>query len=332
MLRTAIRSRRGFTLAELIMVMAVITVIAGLMMPVLAKARKRAHQAVCLSNLYQLGVAFEMYVQDSDDTLPCGFALRDPSHSDIKGQFVRSSGVGWAAQLYPYDKHDRIFLCPDEPSTAGGLGPGVSYGFNSNLAGHGASRMNAPGKTVLFFEVEGVPADPRLVYPDTPGYYSAAGNGISRKDAVKLGCSTHTNRTDCLNFLSLISEATTGSSAASAAPVDSGSTAKMATGYLGGQYDADTIQPADFTGPLGRHGDGANYQFADGHVKWLQGHRVSPGVAAAGPLCNQATMHRFTRTLPQPPGCGSSFIGAAAGTEQRNVGGGSKYEATFSPI
>ena len=63
-------SRRGFTLIELLVVIAIIAILAAILFPVFAKAREKARQTSCLSNLKQLGLSFLMYAQDYDELLP----------------------------------------------------------------------------------------------------------------------------------------------------------------------------------------------------------------------------------------------------------------------
>jgi len=56
--------RRGFTLIELLVVIAIIAILAAILFPVFAKAREKARQASCMSNLKQLTLGFLQYVQD----------------------------------------------------------------------------------------------------------------------------------------------------------------------------------------------------------------------------------------------------------------------------
>jgi prepilin-type N-terminal cleavage/methylation domain-containing protein len=66
-------SRRvGFTLIELLVVIAIIAILAAILMPVFARAREKARQASCQSNVKNLATAILMYAQDYDELLPAG--------------------------------------------------------------------------------------------------------------------------------------------------------------------------------------------------------------------------------------------------------------------
>ena len=118
---------RGFTLVELLVVLAIIAVLAALLYPVFAQARMKAQQTQCLSNQFQLGLAMQMYVQDYDDRLfPCvRWTAKDPNNvtvfsralgTDINPQPISGSAGGFALLWYnlmqPYAHSTQIFRCP----------------------------------------------------------------------------------------------------------------------------------------------------------------------------------------------------------------------------
>lgn len=65
--------RRAFTLIELLVVIAIIAILAAILFPVFARARENARRTSCLSNVKQMGLAMMQYVQDYDETLPLSY-------------------------------------------------------------------------------------------------------------------------------------------------------------------------------------------------------------------------------------------------------------------
>ena len=104
-LKSSVLKKRGFTLIELLVVIAIIAILAAILFPVFAKAREKARQAACLSNMKQLGLAAVMYADDYDDNPPPG-------------------GITWGGNDYlwnqlcqPYIKSKALMICPSFPKT-----------------------------------------------------------------------------------------------------------------------------------------------------------------------------------------------------------------------
>jgi prepilin-type N-terminal cleavage/methylation domain-containing protein len=64
------RKRHGFTLIELLVVIAIIAILAAILFPVFARAREKARQNTCLSNIKQITLGLIMYMADYDSRLP----------------------------------------------------------------------------------------------------------------------------------------------------------------------------------------------------------------------------------------------------------------------
>jgi prepilin-type N-terminal cleavage/methylation domain-containing protein/prepilin-type processing-associated H-X9-DG protein len=123
------RERNGFTLLELLVVIAVIVILAAILFPVFAQAREKARQAACLSNMKQIGTATMLYVQDYDDTYPLWRPNSDmPSWiwtPGPDGTWEQMPTKRWgnvathtvAVTLLPYLKIRNVFECPSDPGT-----------------------------------------------------------------------------------------------------------------------------------------------------------------------------------------------------------------------
>ena len=139
--RHVMRRTRGFTLIELLVVIAIIAILAAILFPVFAKAREKARQTSCLSNLKQLGLALMSYASDYDDCLP---TFNYPCDSGRNGVW---QGLNWFTAIYPYVKNAGVYRCPSArdpnlwlsncyealPGGPGLLFP-VSYGFHQGFS------------------------------------------------------------------------------------------------------------------------------------------------------------------------------------------------------
>jgi prepilin-type N-terminal cleavage/methylation domain-containing protein/prepilin-type processing-associated H-X9-DG protein len=125
--------RNGFTLIELLVVIAIIAILAAILFPVFAKAREKARQTNCVSNLKQIGTAMLMYAQDYDETLPLAY-YEDWLHywdCTLDASTWTEAGPGL---LDPYTKNGQLRACPSFKVT-GGDRKYTGYAYNADFLG-----------------------------------------------------------------------------------------------------------------------------------------------------------------------------------------------------
>ncbi len=141
--------RKGFTLIELLVVIAIIAILAAILFPVFARAREKARQASCLSNMKQIALAQLMYTQDYDETFSpqMGYWSSDNWTSDIAGY--------WYNRIMPYIKNEQILICPSEATHAVATGGGSAAAYKCNyaqnyfLASAATAKVEYPSACVL---------------------------------------------------------------------------------------------------------------------------------------------------------------------------------------
>ena len=94
-------AKRGFTLIELLVVIAIIAILAAILFPVFARAREKARQASCQSNLKQVTLGYLMYAQDYDEWFP-GFLTGSTT----------GTRYAWYDVIQPYIKNRQVYICP----------------------------------------------------------------------------------------------------------------------------------------------------------------------------------------------------------------------------
>jgi len=136
--------KAGFTLIELLVVIAIIAILAAILFPVFARAREKARQTSCLSNIKQISLGYMMYASDYDSWFP-GF---------LTGHTSPNNRVSWHDVISPYLKNTQVYYCvssgfylaPNRYSTSttstnpDGYGTDY-YGFKSSMIPNPAEKL-----------------------------------------------------------------------------------------------------------------------------------------------------------------------------------------------
>jgi len=102
--------RAGFTIIEMLVVMAVVMILAGLLLPALSQAKERVKETTCLNNLHQIGICGKMWWDDTGGTIQ-GLA---GGREALPGCWSTNFGVPEARSLYSYLKKSEVWRCPKD--------------------------------------------------------------------------------------------------------------------------------------------------------------------------------------------------------------------------
>jgi prepilin-type N-terminal cleavage/methylation domain-containing protein/prepilin-type processing-associated H-X9-DG protein len=151
--------RAGFTLVELLMVLAILAVLFAILLPVLLRAKAGARNATCVTHLGEICRAARMYADDNDRTIV-------PARTAVTA--FGTKGITWCVILQPYLRSDKILICAEDKSpqpAAQSTDVPHSYGINYNLAYNNLwgpypfvtsmSFVQRTSDVILFFEILG---------------------------------------------------------------------------------------------------------------------------------------------------------------------------------
>jgi prepilin-type N-terminal cleavage/methylation domain-containing protein/prepilin-type processing-associated H-X9-DG protein len=250
--------KSGFTLIELLVVIAIIAILAAILFPVFAKAREKARQSSCLSNMKQLGLGLMQYVSDYDGVYPLSYYY--PYGSGATGY------CHWSAMIGPYVKSNQLFICSSDPNK--GLGPQNSFDFQAPRMSYLSNellmgRPKANFKVVSESELDD--ASSLIAFAEmTNNMYAMGGSStLGGASGAKTHRPANVLSASCSNM-----DGTNATPLTQASMQECQDALTWAAGLSAATTDENTshvryMQPD-------RHNGGQNYAFADGHGKWLK--------------------------------------------------------------
>lgn len=245
------RPGKGFTLIELLVVIAIIAILAAILFPVFAKAREKARQTACLSNMKQLAMATAMYASDWDEYYPLVPGRLTGVNIDLGPPCnVRegNSAIQVPSLVMPYVRNVGLFACPSWSTTKTcrvEFPQPVcqwSYSWIMGTAYHTTSKGGTgPGS---------------IECDHCNRLCSSAGNQSAFDDIFTCRMAEVKAPAHCIMLVEFKSD-TARRSCAGSNDEDAGES--------GHAYVERTLANPD----LQTHNNGNNYAFCDGHAKWM---------------------------------------------------------------
>jgi prepilin-type N-terminal cleavage/methylation domain-containing protein/prepilin-type processing-associated H-X9-DG protein len=162
------KQRRGFTLIEVLVVIAIIAVLVALLLPALANGKAQAQRAACASNIRQLSLAWLLHAGDHDDWLVNNHGInetllrRENWANNMEDLLISEGNTNLAlltsGQLAPYlSGSTAVFKCPSDKVLAEN-GPRIrSYSMNSLVGDPGELTNKFNPQFVQFFRLDDIP-------------------------------------------------------------------------------------------------------------------------------------------------------------------------------